>query len=764
MRYLKYSEDYQQVIIHRKPPYKWQYMLFNDSACSVFSPSGENLFTHRDFVAMGSLKGFDLFVRDEVTGKFWSIIKENPDVFYEKFICEYHLSYISIEVVCNNVHSQVILFVPERGIVESSLVSVTNLDKDNKKIKVFSFVEFTSPQNDSHMSIAKSNCFNEAYYSKDINSVIAYQRDNPFKKNETLAFIRSSLTCSGFDCNRRKVIGRTIDTMGPGPIRIGRTSNSVLCGGEMVGLIMNEIILKKNEEKTFSLLSGIATGGNREQVDQNLRALIDQYGAPDNLLIELTKRVDEEEKVYSKQYLSLPSKEVERYFNFWLKKEIIFNVVWSRLFSEDKDKWILDQVLSLRGYMYFSGQDKVNEHIRELFEEADKNGYFAGGTVKNIEFQLDFAELIFRYALFTKKAKFLCDENYWSYEKDLLQFVFEMLHSLGKSRGGHGLLKVDEMVSGTTSRSFEHVPVTIRFYTIINDYLGLDDSDGNIEWIRELIALKSEIAESLKQNAFNTEHFIYAFQENGSVVGGREDDGGAFFLRPQLLAILAGLTEKETVSQLQKKIERKLRTGFGYMSMIPAFLEYSPDKGWWTALPPGIGENGGISTSENILKFKVDCHCGDYRQALQTLKSIIPLTSYRIINQEKSLGEPYFVSEQTISSQHPKEEGYAQSGWQSGLAGLLYETMINNIVGINLKNGGLQLATVFDFPWTELHFQTQSDTNVFVVDIRQEGQSGRDIKKICVDGKEITESFVKASLNDNVKIDMVFGKNDLNLE
>ncbi|MBD3271931.1 MAG: hypothetical protein GF384_05285, partial [Elusimicrobia bacterium] len=234
-------------------------------------------------------------------------------------------------------------------------------------------------------------------------------------------------------------------------------------------------------------------------------------------------------------------------------------------------------------------------------------------------------------------------------------------------------------------------------------------------WSIRLLARLSDLinerekASELRKRAFSLtervnqywDHEWYArgVTDGGMVFGNRKNKQGKIFLDAQVYALLTGIAQKERIIKILRSIDKWLNSPFGYKACAPAFL--SPDRslGTITYELPGVGNNGGVLTSTNVMMIIAHCLMGNGNDAFKTLRAILPGSDADMAHYKAA---PYLCPDSIIGPDHAHAHGEACVSWITDAAPMLMNAVTGWMIGVRPELNGLVIDPCLPSVWKKV--------------------------------------------------------------
>ncbi|MCM8781776.1 MAG: hypothetical protein NC828_01830, partial [Candidatus Omnitrophica bacterium] len=268
MKYGYFSKNGKEYIITKPDtPRPWFNYLFNDMYHALISQTGGGFSYYKDPKTNRILRydhlstdrpGRYVFISDQINKLIWSINWQPFCAPVAKWQAVHGLGYSKISCERNKIFGEITYLVAQNDPIEIWLVKIKNNSNKKRVLNVFPFVEFVS--GDIELEVCYRNIimlYNEAYFDKELNSIIAFKHKFKSTQKDGFSFFTTSLDIKGYDTQKEKFYGRYSDVTRPQIILSkGKCANTSVRGEDMVGVLETRLQLKPKEEKEFVVLLG----------------------------------------------------------------------------------------------------------------------------------------------------------------------------------------------------------------------------------------------------------------------------------------------------------------------------------------------------------------------------------------------------------------------------------------------------------------------------------------------------------------------------
>ena len=255
-------------------------------------------------------------------------------------------------------------------------------------------------------------------------------------------------------------------------------------------------------------------------------------------------------------------------------------------------------------------------------------------------------------------------------------------YGLSRINEKNGLLKIGDgdWNDGFSNIRGESVWLTFFMMNVLEKFIYLANIKFEFELSNEYEKKIEELKESVLKNAWDTDHFVRAFFENGEVLGAYVNKECKIDLISQAWAVISMKTYKDVQDKLKMCMETAQKylvdKKLGIVKLLyPAFNNESKNNpGYIRSYVPGIRENGGQYTHAAVWFAKAYFEMNEYKKGEEILKMINPISHSD--TKEKAdiyMVEPYVVAADIYSnSEYPGRGGWT---WYTGSSGWMYKVI-----------------------------------------------------------------------------------------
>ncbi len=777
------------VITNPRTPLPWINFLGNDDFFSIISNTAGGYSFYKDARLRRITRyrynnvppdsgGKYFYIKDgaHIWSPGWKPVKTRLDAY----TCRHGLGYSIISGRFQDVTAEVLFFVPLGVTAEVQRVRLKNENKAEKKLKLFSFVEWCFWNALDDMTNFQRNL---SIGEVEIEDNVIYHKTEYRERRNHFAFYSVNRPVTGFDTDRDAFLGRENGFESPQVVREGRARNSHAHGWAPMASHALNIELEPGEEKDIIFILGYAENpADKKFVSKGVinkapaRKIINQFTNTDQVdkaFAELRSYWDELLSVFQ---VHSHETNMDRMVNIWNQYQcmVTFNFSRSASYFESgigRGMGFRDSNQDLLGFVHLI-PEKARRRILDIaatqFEDGGayhqyqpltrRGNHDVGGN-----FNDDPLWLIAATVAYIKESgdfTILDEQAPFDHDPQKAQPLFEHLkrsfYHVVNNRGSHGLPLIgradwndclnlncfsqdpDEAFQTTENREggrAESVFIAGLFllygrqFEILCRRLGKDSEA--IEAQKHL----REMEKNLSAHGWDGAWFLRAYDHFGEKVGSKECVEGKIFIEPQGMCIMGGAGVKDgRARKALDSVKERLDCDYGIVLHQPAFTEYVVKYGEISTYPQGYKENAGIFCHNNPWIMIAEAMLGDGDRAFAYYRKIAPAYLEEISDLHKT--EPYVYS-QMIAGKDAAVPGEAKNSWLTGTAAWNYNAITEHILGIKPDYDGLIIDPCIPADWPGFTVQRKFRGSVYEIKVINMAQKDRSDIKIKLDGKDI---------------------------
>lgn len=786
-----YFDDVNKEYVITQPdtPYPWINYLGTENFFSLISNTAGGYSFYRDArlrritryrynnvpLDMG---GRYFYIYDD--GDFWSPGWSPVKKELESYECRHGLGYTKIKGKRNGISAEVTFFVPLNYNGEVQKVVLKNESSENKKITLFSFIEFCLWNALDDMTNFQRNLSTGEVEVKD--SVIYHKTEYRERRNH-YAFYSVNEKITGFDSDRESFIGLYKGFDAPDAVVNGKSKNSVADGWSPIASHSIDIELKPGEQKDLVFILGYVENEQDEKWEskgvinkKKAIEMIDKFKTSEDVdksLEELNKYWDD---LLSKYRLESHDEKLNRMVNIWNQYQcmVTFNMSRSASYFESgigRGMGFRDSNQDLLGFVH-----QIPERARERLLDLAATQLEDGGAYHQYQpltkkgnneiggnFNDDPLWLIMAVAAYIKETgdysildEMVPFDNDESKADTMFEHLKRAFYHVVNNLGPHGLPLIgradwndclnlncfstepDESFQTTTSKDgkvAESVMIAGMFVFVGDDFIRLCKHKGLEDEAEAARGHIENMKKAIMEHGYDGEWFLRAYDDFGRKVGSKENEEGKIFIESQGFCVMAGLgLEDGKAIKALDSVKKYLDTPYGLVLQNPAYTKYYLEYGEISTYPPGYKENAGIFCHNNAWIICAETVVGRGDRAFEYYSKIAP--AYTEEFSEIHRLEPY-VYAQMIAGKDSKRHGEAKNSWLTGTAAWNFVAISQWILGIKPGFDGLVIDPCIPKDWDEYKVTRWYRGSTYVITVKNPDHVSKGVKKVIVDGKEI---------------------------
>ena len=718
---------------------------------------------------------------DTIWNPGWQPVQTELD----SYECRHGLGYSVITGAKNGIKAELTAFVPVHDPCEVNRIVITNEGSTEKKLELFSYVEFClwNAEDDS-------TNFQRNFSTGEVEVVgsTIYHKTEFRERRDHYAVYSVNVPVDGFDTSRDEFVGLYNGARNPQAVTEGHCHNSIAHGWALVGAHQINLTLAPGQSKTFIFVLGycqcprdkkfVSPGViNKEPAD----ALLSRYQTPEQAEAALEELKEYWEGLLSTYNVDTPDQKLNRLVNIWNQYQcmVTFNMSRSASYFESgmgRGMGFRDSCQDLLGFVHL-----IPERARERIIDIANTQFSDGSTYHQYQpltkkgnaaigggFNDDPLWLIAGTAAYLRETGdySILDEDCafdsdFSIARPLLDHLDLSFNFTASHLGPHGLPLIGRAdwndclnlncFSEEPGESFqttgpsegpvaESVFIGGMFVKYGNEYadilrhIGKDERAGQVEEAVAAMKLTLETA------GWDGDWFIRAFDAYSKPVGSHECEEGQIYIEPQGMCVMAGVgVESGKAEKALDSVMERLDTKYGIVLLNPAYTRYHVELGEISSYPPGYKENAGIFCHNNPWIACAETVLGHGTRAFEVFKKTCPVYLEDISEIHRT--EPYVYC-QMVAGKDAPTFGEGKNSWLTGTAAWTFTAISQYILGIKPQLDGLMIDPCIpsDLKGYTLVRRFRGVNYHITVDNSAGAEKG--VKQITVDGSPISGQII----------------------
>lgn len=698
-----------------------------------------------------------LYLRDEVTGKIWSI-SPRPVRNSGRYIIEHGFGYSSFNHKNNGIVGEFTTYVALNKSVKINLVKLKN-DTDierNLSLTYYSqLVLGVVPQGTAQYISTYINEDKQYIYAK-----------NPYSKSfgNLIAFLKvSGGENVSFTGDRTEFIGKEGSFENPRILKKKSFSGSVGAGFDPCMAVNSKLSLKPGEEKTLVVLLG------EEDSIEKIEDILQEFAFVKNSQEELERVKNYWKDLLGTIQIETPDKTMDIMVNGWLMYQVIVCRYWARtaFYQSGGAYGFRDQLqdtlaisylkpeITKKQILYSSSRQFIEGDVQHWWHPVVDSGIrtrFSDDLLWLPYVTVEYIKNTGDYSILDKETPYLEDEPLREGEDEryniarkserkgsiyehcvktidrALKFGEHNIPLMGSGDWNDGMSTVGNKGKG------ESVWLGWFLYTIIKDFINLCRVQGDFEREKIYKEMLKFISENIEKNAWDGNWYRRAYFDDGTPLGSAQNDECQIDSLSQSWSVISGAARESRSKEAILSVERYLvKYDKGIVMLLsPPFNESSLEPGYIKGYVPGVRENGGQYTHAAVWYILALAMAGFNDKAWNIYNMINPINhTASYLDCERYKVEPYVISADVYAIEpHIGRGGWS---WYTGAAGWMYTTAINGILGFELKEDkGFILEPRIPKSWNGYKMTYKRGENTYYIEVER-GEE----KEIALNGEKL---------------------------
>lgn len=206
---------------------------------------------------------------------------------------------------------------------------------------------------------------------------------------------------------------------------------------------------------------------------------------------------------------------------------------------------------------------------------------------------------------------------------------------------------------------------------------------------------------AVHSHGWDGEWFRRAFFDNGAPLGSSANAECRIDLIAQAWAVLSNASSDQYTQPAMRAMNRELMDrDAGLLRLLaPPFSKSENNPGYIQAYPPGVRENGGQYAHAAVWAMMAQAKTGDAETAWESFKALSPAHRYA----DPHRGPLYELEPYVMAGDIYGAAPYVGRGgwsWYTGSAAWLYRAGLENLLGLQVRDGQISLSPCLPAAWT----------------------------------------------------------------
>jgi cellobiose phosphorylase len=697
----------------------------------------------------------EVFYLKEEHGEPWSITPL-PARDEEAYTVRHGFGYTEFEHESRGIKQRLIQFVPVKGTVKISMISLKNDSGEEKNLWITYYLTPVMGVN------ARENAM---HLVTSLSGTGALLLENPYNREfpDRVCFIDSSAEERTVTGDRKEFFGFGMMTS-PDALKYRKLSGAI--GGDLdpCAAMQANIRLMPGEARDVVFLLGMAA---RKEEALELAETYKDIGRAKGALAEVKQFWRE---MLQTVQVNTPDPSMNIILNGWLVYQAVSCRMWARtaFYQAGGAFGFRDQLQDSLAVMAIRPEiagNQILRHARHQFSQGDVLHWWhePAGKGTRTRFSDDYLWLPYvtaeyvratgDFELLKKEEPFLEEELLKKFEEERycrpgmtketasiyehcvraveygLKFGERGLPLMGGGDWNDGMNTVGNDGKGesvwlgwflcTTLAKFIPICRIMGEHTRAERYLGVIDA----------------VAEAIEKNAWDGNWYKRAFFDNGAPLGSVNNKECKIDSLAQSWAVISGKGDPARVKKALNSLEDYLvMRDAGLIKLLtPPFDEGELEPGYIKSYVPGVRENGGQYTHAAAWAIIAFAMTGDGDKACELFGLINPINHTRT-DRECSIykAEPYVIAADVYSV--PPHVGRGGWTWYTGTASWFYKAGLENILGFTKAADHLVIDPCIPKKWAEYSIQYRYRGTVYRITVKNPNNVNRGVAAVTVDG------------------------------
>ena len=774
MQYGHFDNENREYVIDRVDlPVSWtnyigvgdMYGVFNHTAGGYLlykSPEYHRITRFRPNGVPMDRPGHYVYLRDEEDGDYWSVSWQPVGKPKEYFSCRHGLSYVKYLSDYSGIEASQTLFVAMDDPVEIWDVKLRNVSGRQRRISVFSYLEFSFHQIDMD-----NRNFQMSLYAAGSRCEDGVIEHDLYYEEKGYQFFTANFEPDGFDCLRDSFIGPYRTERNPLVVESGACRSSFEKGGNHCGCLKKTLVLKPGEEARLLFLLG--EGG----IDAG-RTMREKY-TPERVDGDFARLARFWEEKLSALQIDTPNKGMNTEINLWNLYQSEINVMFSRFTSfievggrtglgyrdtaqdammvphsnpEKCRSRLVELLRALTGEGYglhlFEPRWFEPEQEQQSFKSptviptpdksrivhgikdacADDALWLVAAVVQYIREtgELAFADMIVTYADGG-------EGTVYEHMKRILDFSAREVGQNGICKG----LRAD-WNDCLNLGGGESAMVSFLHYWALQHFIALARRLGRTEDAEKYERLAEKVKETSENVLWDGKWYIRGITADNRKIGTQTDAEGRVHMESNTWAVLSGVASHERGISAMDSVDENLFTEYGLMLNAPCYTKPDDGIGFVTRVYPGLKENGAIFSHPNPWAWCAEAVLGRGSRAMKYYNALCPALQNDKI--EIRQAEPYSYCQFVVGKAHTAF-GRARHPFMTGSSGWAYYAATQYLLGVRPDFDALTVDPCIPADWREFCLRRRWRGAEYIIHVTNPDGVEKGVVSLTSDGKPV---------------------------
>jgi cellobiose phosphorylase len=718
---------------------------------------------HNDPVVDPSGEAF--YIRDEETGQFWSPTPY-PARGATPYTIRHGFGYSVFEHVEHGLASELSLYVAIDGPVKFAVCKVRNLSNRPRRVSVTGYWEWV-------LGELRQKTLLHVQTETDPDTGVFLAR-NRYQADwaDCIAFVDVADPGCTFTGDRQEFLGRNGVPARPAGMQRARLSGRVGAGFDPAGAVQVYLELAPGQEREAVFRLG--AGRSIEEV----RALVRRYRSPGSVRGAIEKVWEYWGRTLGTVNVDTPDTSVNVLVNGWLPYQTLCCRLWARtgFYQSGGAFGFRDQLQDVMALVHCEPsltRKQILLAASRQFPEGDVQHWWHPPAGRGVRTRVSDDYLWLPYVA-CRYASCVGDTGVWD---EIVPFLegrplreheesyydlparSELSSSLydhcarsienGLKFGAHGL---PLMGSGDWNDGMNLVgiggrgeSVWLAFFLcdVLQQFAGIARSRSDAAMAQKCDENVERLRIAVEREAWDGAWYRRAFFDDGTPLGSSANPECQIDSLPQSWSVLSECGNPARSAQALKSVSERLvhRTGGLIQLFDPPFDHSALNPGYIKGYIPGVRENGGQYTHAAVWAVMAYALRGEHDLAWELFQVLNPvrhggdpvrMAVYKV--------EPYVVAADVYAL--PPHTGRGGWTWYTGSAGWMYRTLVETLLGVNLRGEMLRLTPRLPKAWATMKVHYRYRQTVYHITYTRWKPGGPTPPSATLDGQPLSGADV----------------------
>ncbi|MCM8709887.1 cyclic beta 1-2 glucan synthetase [Clostridium sp. SYSU_GA19001] len=703
-----------------------------------------------------------LYLRDEITGKIWSITSK-PVRDEGEYRIQHGFGYSVFKHEAEGVLGELTVFAAIDESVKLGIVKLKNNTKYSRRLSLTYYAQLVLgvvPQSTAQ--------YISTYLDEEKNFIYA---QNPYSEHfgRAYAYLRiaggEEVSYTG---DRTEFLGRGGSTAAPEGLKYKAFSNNVGSGFDPCLTVNTKVSIAPEEEVNLIVMLG------QKESLEDIKRICENYSNIERVEEKLIEVKNFWKDLLHRIQVKTPDKTMDIMLNGWLMYQTISCRYWSRtaFYQSGGAMGFRDQLQDVMAAGYLKPEftkEQILHSASRQFLEGDVQHWWHPVVNSGIRTRFsddllwlpfvtaDYIKNTGDYSILDEEASYLEEEPLKEGEDERykvtpvsdkkgsiyehcikaidisLRFGSHNIPLMGSGDWNDGMSTVGNEGKG------ESVWLGWFLYKILDNFKELCRYKGDEERAEKYEKMRDFIGENLEKNAWDGGWYRRAYFDDGTPLGSMENDECQIDSLSQSWAVISGAAKRSRIEEAMEALERHLvKEDKGIVLLLtPAFNNSKLEPGYIKGYVPGVRENGGQYTHAATWVVLAMAKLGYGYKAWRIYHMINPINhSKSYLNAERYKVEPYVMTADVYYTEG--HEGRGGWSWYTGASGWMYRVGIEGILGLKLEGGkGFKVEPTIPQEWNGYEIYYRKGEAKYNIQIKR-----GDKKEIYLDGKQLEDNLI----------------------